>query len=85
MLNSLKGLRGTPLNPFGYSADRKRDRKLVQDYEQSIEKLLADLSSDNLAAAIEIASLPANIRGFGAIKGRSIAVAKKRESELLAN
>ena len=85
MLNSLKGLRGTPLNPFGYSADRKRDRKLVQDYEQTVEKLLADLSFDNLAAAIEIASLPANIRGFGAIKGRSIAVAKKRESELLAN
>ncbi len=83
MLNSLKGLRGTPFDPFGFSTDRQRDRQLVQDYEQTIEKLLADLSPGNLAIAIEIASLPADIRGFGAIKDRSIAVAKKLESELL--
>jgi len=85
ILSSLKGLRGTPLDPFGGAADRKRDRKLVQDYEQSIEKLLADLSPDNLTTAIEVASLPAGIRGFGAIKDRSIVAAQKRESELRAS
>jgi len=85
MLNSFRGLRGTPLDPFGSSADRKRDRKLIRDYEQSIEMLLAELSPDNLATAIEIASLPASIRGFGAIRDRSIVAAQKRESDLRAS
>jgi indolepyruvate ferredoxin oxidoreductase len=82
LLSSLKAFRGTTFDPFNYSADRKRDRKLLQVYEQSIGKLLDGLSPASHEVSIEIAALPNDIRGFGLIKDKSIAAAGKREQEL---
>ena len=63
-LARLKFLRGTPLDPFGYSAHRKLERRLIRDYEARIRELLAELSSHNLDVAVDIASLPEQVRGF---------------------
>jgi indolepyruvate ferredoxin oxidoreductase len=84
LLAKLKGLRGTALDPFGRSAERKTERRLIGEYEATIEELIAGLDPDNHALAVDIASIPETIRGFGHVKEASLAAAKKREAELLA-
>ena len=83
-LATLRGLRGTPFNVFGYTAERCRERALIADYETMIEELLTNLAPGNHDAAVELASIPKHIRGFGHIKERHLAEAKAREGELLS-
>jgi indolepyruvate ferredoxin oxidoreductase len=84
LLNGVKGLRGSLIDPFKYTKDRKRDRQLIDDYEQSIDALLKGLSAENYDLSVEIAKIPDVIRGFGRIRDRSVTLAKDREHELLA-
>ncbi|MEC7396980.1 MAG: indolepyruvate ferredoxin oxidoreductase family protein, partial [Pseudomonadota bacterium] len=84
MLAKLKFLRGTPFDPFGYSAERKNERELIADYVTTIEALLRDLTPENHATAIDIAALPEQIRGYGHVKENNISLAKARQRELLA-
>jgi indolepyruvate ferredoxin oxidoreductase len=83
MLAKMKVLRGTPLDIFGYTAERKSERKLIRDYKGMFEKILPHLSAENYASAIEIASIPEHIRGYGHVKEMHLEKAKKREAELL--
>ena len=84
LLAALKPLRGTPLDLFGYTAERRRERALIGAYEATVEALIAGLGSDNHALAVEIAEVPLAMRGFGHVKEANIACAKEREAELLA-
>src|SRR3989441_1591358 len=84
ILKNLKGLRGTPLDLFGYTEERRTERALIHEYEQAVEQLLQGLSPQNHALAVEIASLPEEIRGYGHIKMKSVAAARKKRGELLA-
>ena len=83
MLARLKGLRGTVLDPFGYTQERRGERRLIERYEQTVASLIGDLDHTNHALAVEIASLPERIRGFGHVKARSIEEAERREADLL--
>ncbi len=83
-LAKLKGLRGTPFDVFGYSAERRTERQLIADYERVVQELIGGLNSGRLSLAVEIASIPELIRGYGPVKERHLAAAKARESELLA-
>ncbi len=85
LLAALKGLRGTWLDPFGHTAERKRERQLITEYERVVEELIAGLDRDNHALAVEIAGIPELIRGYGHVKERHLAAAKAREAELLAS
>jgi indolepyruvate ferredoxin oxidoreductase len=84
VLKSLKGLRGTRFDPFGYTAERRTERALIAEYEATIEQLLAKLTPANHALAVQLGSLPEEIRGFGHIKMRNIAAARKKHAEFLA-
>ncbi|HUJ01516.1 MAG TPA: DUF6537 domain-containing protein, partial [Usitatibacter sp.] len=83
-LARLKGLRGTALDVFGYSAERRTERRLIEDYRAVVEELVASLDRDRLDLAVEIASIPAKIRGFGHVKMRSLEEAKGHQAELLS-
>ena len=83
LLAKFKFLRGTPLDPFGYSVERKLERKLITDYVANLEELIAVLTPQNRAIAVAVASIPEKIRGFGPIKQRSVTAAKAEESVLL--
>ena len=83
-LKSLKGFRGTPLDVFGYTEERRTERALIREYEQTLGRVLEGLTPQNHALALELASLPDEIRGFGHIKMASIAAARKKRDELLA-
>ncbi|HER26055.1 MAG TPA: indolepyruvate ferredoxin oxidoreductase family protein, partial [Rhodospirillales bacterium] len=68
VLAGLKGLRGTLVDPFRHSADRKFDGAQISQFESDIETLLADLSADNLDQAVAIAALPLTVRGYGPVR-----------------
>lgn len=82
-LAKLKGLRGMWLDPFGWVRERRLERRLIDDYESTIHEILSALSPERLDIAVEIASLPEEIRGFGLIKEAAIEATKQREHELL--
>ena len=84
VLKALKGLRGTAFDVFGYTEERRTERALIAEYERTVEELLARLSPANHALAVQIASLPEEIRGFGHIKLKSVVAARKKRDELLA-
>jgi indolepyruvate ferredoxin oxidoreductase len=79
-----KRLRGTPLDPFGYSTERRVERRLIAEYEAVVEEVLAQLGPATHESAVELARLPEQIRGYGHVKERHLREAKRRESALLA-
>jgi indolepyruvate ferredoxin oxidoreductase len=83
-LARFKRLRGTPFDPFGYSAERRLERQLIAEYEAVLDEVLQHLTPANHDLAVELARLPEQIRGFGHVKERHLGVAKARENELLA-
>ncbi|HEX4927566.1 MAG TPA: indolepyruvate ferredoxin oxidoreductase family protein [Burkholderiales bacterium] len=83
MLKRLKGLRGTRLDPFGHTEERRLERALIGEYEQAVNELLERLSPRNHTLAVEIASLPEEMRGFGHIKRRNVAAAREKQKRLL--
>jgi indolepyruvate ferredoxin oxidoreductase len=84
ILARLRFLRGSAFDIFGYSHERRMERRLIRDYETAIGEILERLSADNHALAVRIASIPEDIRGFGHVKERNIGQAKAKEAELLA-
>jgi indolepyruvate ferredoxin oxidoreductase len=84
VLAKLKGLRGTALDVFGKTAERKMERQLITDYEALIDELLPRLAPHNDAIAVELASIPEQIRGYGHVKDRHLKAAKAKEALLVA-
>ncbi len=83
LLKRLKGLRGTAFDPFGYTAERRTERKLISDYEGLMTEVLGKLNADNHPLAVGLAVIPEKIRGFGHVKLRSLKAAKADEAALL--
>ena len=83
VLARMKGLRGTALDPFGRTEERRTERALIVEYRQCIENLLSGLTADRLALAVEIASIPEDIRGYGHIKEHHLAAARIKWQALL--
>jgi len=83
VLKRLKFLRGSALDPFGHTAERRMERALIAQYERTLDELLSGLSAANHALAVEIASLPEEMKGFGYIKQRNVAAAREKQEQLL--
>lgn len=84
VLASLKRLRGTWLDVFGYTAERQRERRLIGTYQETIGSLLPSLDGSRVALASEIAALPAGIRGYGHVKKAAMERAEAQQASLLA-
>jgi indolepyruvate ferredoxin oxidoreductase len=82
-LQKFKGLRHTPFDVFGYSGERRSERRLIEEYIETIGGLLTKLTAANFATAIELAELPDEIRGFGYVKDENRAKAEAKRSALL--
>jgi len=78
-----KRLRGTGLDLFGYTQERRMERALIAQFDKRLDELAADLSANNQQLAAQIAALPLTIRGFGHVKLANLALATDREGELL--
>jgi indolepyruvate ferredoxin oxidoreductase len=84
LLASMKGLRGTPLDVFGWSAHRRMERELIDWYKDLIHRVMDHYDPSNPAPALEIAALPDQIRGYEQIKEQSVAAVRKTAEEKLA-
>ncbi len=83
-LAGMRFLRGTPLDPFGYTHERRIERALIVEYEALIDELLAGLDPSNHALAVELAWLPEGIRGFGPVKEQHLAEVRQRQAQLMS-
>eukprot|EP00752_Nemacystus_decipiens_P013156 g11645.t1 len=83
VLARLRFLRGTAFDPFGKTEERKMERRLIAEYEAVIDELLEKLSPASHALAVEIASVPEHIRGYGHVKEAHVETAKANEALLL--
>ena len=72
LLAKLKGLRGTAFDVFGYTAERRSERKLSAHYQKMVSKLCADLTAENCPQALLLANLPEKVRGFGHVKEQAM-------------
>ena len=84
VLAAMKGLRGTMLDPFGYTEERRRERALITDYRSVTKSLASALDAKSHARAVEIAMLPDVIRGFGHVKEAAMDAYDIRLAQLLA-
>jgi indolepyruvate ferredoxin oxidoreductase len=82
LMRSMRGLRGTALDPFGHTKVRRTERKLVGEYEQLVELAIGRLSPDTHAAALELCELPDLVRGYEEIKLRGVERFRERAAEL---
>jgi indolepyruvate ferredoxin oxidoreductase len=83
VIRAFRFLRGTPLDPAGWTAHRRIERRLITDYEERVEELLSGLNEANRDMAVSIASLPEQVRGFDTVKERTLHDAREKEAELL--
>ena len=72
MLAKLKFLRGSVLDPFGRTEERRIERDLILEYRAHIERHLEGLGESNLELSLRVAKVPEVIRGFGHVKLASI-------------
>lgn len=82
-MQKFKGLRGTRFDPFGWTEERQTERRLRDEYLARIDQLLSDLDESNLDLAVEIATVPDEIRGYGHVKEKSVETAETRLEGLM--
>ena len=83
LLARAKFLRGTAFDPFGRLAERREERALIEDYRALLDDLVAGLTEQNLQIAVECASLPDQVRGYGPVKTEAIAEYHQQRAGLL--
>ena len=75
-LAKLRFLRGTLLDVFGYTEERRTERALIGEYMVAIEEVMLGFSPERQALALEIARIPDKIKGYGHVKERHLKVAR---------
>ena len=83
LLAKARFLRGSAFDPFGRVPERREERELILDYRALIEEIINGLTAENIEAAIACASLPAQVRGYGPVKSKSIVEYYQNRSGLL--
>ncbi|WP_454693043.1 indolepyruvate ferredoxin oxidoreductase family protein [Achromobacter aegrifaciens] len=83
VLAKMRGLRGTKLDLFGYTAERRAERELMREYRETMTAILSKLNRGNLERAVALASLPEEIRGYGHVKEAAMERVALRRGELL--
>ena len=79
----MKGLRGGALDVFGKTEERRAERALITDYERMLDEVVAQLDASNHAAAVQLACVPDEIRGYGHVKEKSMAQAELLRAQRL--
>ena len=83
LLARLKGLRGTRFDPFGWTTERRLERRLRDQYLSDIKRLCEELSAENYSSIVELAEVPEQIRGFGHVKAEAIESAEQTRIAIL--
>ncbi|MDQ7980154.1 indolepyruvate ferredoxin oxidoreductase family protein [Paraburkholderia sp. SARCC-3016] len=84
VLARCRSLRGTPLDPFGRTTERRMERQLADDYQSTIERAMTVITADNANDIALLAELHSRVRGYGHVKLANLVAAKRSERELAA-
>jgi indolepyruvate ferredoxin oxidoreductase len=84
MMAKWRGLRGTMLDPFGRTLERRMERALADDYETTLQRAFAKLNAQTAEDVAKLADLHARVRGYGHVKLANLAAVKRSERELAA-
>lgn len=84
LLARVRRIRGTWLDPFGRTAERRMERALLAGYERLLDEIVQRLGPGNAQTAIELAAVPQQMRGFGLVKDANVKAAQERQALLLA-
>jgi indolepyruvate ferredoxin oxidoreductase len=82
LLAKMKRLRGTALDPFARTEERRWERALIAEFEGDVDRVLRELTAERLALATELLALPQRIRGFGHVKKAQGEEAARRRAML---
>ncbi len=85
LLAKAKGLRGTALDVFGRSHERRMERQLLAEYETLLDRLSLELTHENYGLAVQLAAIPDDIRGFGPVKEAAVKLAESKRNSLMAD
>jgi indolepyruvate ferredoxin oxidoreductase len=83
VLHCLRRLRGTAFDPFGYSDERRMERRLIAEYRALVTRIVSRVNESSLPAAIELAAAAAQIGGYGPVKQQSVEAYESRLVTLL--
>jgi indolepyruvate ferredoxin oxidoreductase len=83
LLAKMKFLRGTALDIFGKTEERHHERQMIEDYIRLLDEITPQINAANYAVAVALVSVPDEIRGYGHVKEKSVAVAQKLQAERL--
>jgi indolepyruvate ferredoxin oxidoreductase len=83
LLSRLRFLRGGMFDVFGYTEERRTERALVQQYQDSITEIMATFAPGKHALALEIARIPEKIKGYGHVKERHLKAAREQWDGLM--
>jgi indolepyruvate ferredoxin oxidoreductase len=83
LLVRLKGLRGSAFDPFGRTAERRMERRLIADYRGLIERIAPQINPVNLPAAIVLAAAAGRIAGYGPVKDAAVTAYERELPALL--
>ena len=81
----MKFLRGTALDVFGYTGERRTERKLIDDYLVMIDQHIAVVKSEQIPILVRLARFPETIRGYGHIKEQGISKSLAEKARLEAD
>ena len=84
LLARMKRVRGTVFDVFGRTKERRMERELITQYEADLDEISNSVRPDTMEAAVALARLPLEMRGFGPVKQKNVTQAAKRREELLA-
>ncbi len=84
LLRHGKHLRGTPVDPFGWTAERRAERREIRRYRRLMTRVFRELTPERLDTAVALARLPLSVRGFGPVKAAAAEAARAEEARLLA-
>jgi len=83
LMTKFKHLRGSWLDPFGKTAERKAERALIEQYKADLKRIVKDITPSNYGLVVELARVPDQIRGFGPVKEANMEKAAAKRSQLL--
>lgn len=83
LLAKFRVLRGTPVDPFSYSADRKMDRAQRKDYQQLVKRIVSELDASNYDTFLQLAELSSEIRGYGPVREQAAEAIHEKQSQLI--
>jgi indolepyruvate ferredoxin oxidoreductase len=85
VLARLRFLRGTWLDPFGHTDERRAERRVADKYVCAVRRLASSLQPAQLAHAIELAEAPAVVRGYGPVKRPALAALEAKLDRYLSS